>query len=108
MFILALAKLSTVEWLTNDQNTPAAATALVGEMEILIPLAGLIDIDAETTRLNKEIAKLQAEIAKCESKLKNTSFTDKAPADVVAQEKTRLSEFTLAVKQLQQQLVKLV
>lgn len=108
LFILALAKLSTVEWLVNDQITPAAATALVGEMEILIPLAGLIDIDAETTRLNKEIAKLQAEIAKCESKLKNTSFTDKAPADVVAQEKTRLSEFTLAIKQLQQQLVKLV
>ncbi|NNM58326.1 MAG: valine--tRNA ligase [Legionellales bacterium] len=104
LFILALAKLSSVEWLTNDQVAPAAATALAGEMEILIPLAGLIDVDAETTRLNKEIAKLQAEIAKCEGKLNNASFINKAPADVVTQEKARLDEFSLAVKQLQQQL----
>ena len=107
LLIVTLAKISSVEWLAPKQAVPAAATALMGEMEMFIPLAGLIDLGAETARLNKEIAKLQAEILKCENKLNNPGFVDKAPAAVVAQEKSRIAEFTLAMGQLQQQLEKL-
>lgn len=107
LFITALAKLESITWLNDEADLPAAATALVGEMEILIPLAGLIDVTAETARLNKEISKLQAEINKCETKLGNPTFVDKAPPAVVVQEKQRLSDFSAALQQLQEQLKKL-
>jgi len=107
LFITTLAKIESLHWLNDNDPRPAAATALVGEMEILIPLAGLIDVAAETSRLNKEIAKLQQEITKCESKLGNPSFVDKAPPAVVVQEKQRLNDFGTAIAQLREQVVKL-
>jgi valyl-tRNA synthetase len=107
LFIINLAKLSSVQWLSNSDTRPAAATALVGEMELLIPLAGLIDVTAETARLNKEVAKLQIEINKCTAKLSTPNFVDKAPPAVVEQEKQRLAEFSAAMQQLVEQLANL-
>jgi valyl-tRNA synthetase len=107
LFIRSLAKVNSIDFLAADIEAPAAATALVGQMELLIPLAGLIDVTAETARLNKEIGKLQAEITKCETKLGNPTFVDKAPPAVVVQEKQRLSDFSAALQQLQEQLKKL-
>jgi valyl-tRNA synthetase len=104
LFIKTLAKLASVQWLKSNDTLPPAATALVGEMELLIPLAGLIDTAAETARLTKEVNKLQIEINKCEAKLCNPGFVDKAPAAVVEQEKQRLAEFKSAIKQFQEQL----
>jgi valyl-tRNA synthetase len=83
---------------------PAAATALVGKMEILIPLEGLIDKDAEIARLNKEMSKLDKVIKQSSGKLNNENYVAKAPAEVVAKEREKLAEIEQAYQQLQQQL----
>lgn len=100
-FISKLANLESVELLNGD--APAAATALVGKMEILIPLAGLIDKDAEIARLDKEMAKLDKIIKQSAGKLSNENYVAKAPADVVAKEREKLAELEQALSQLAQQ-----
>ena len=106
-FIEALAKVESSQWLAETDETPECATALVGEMKILIPLAGLIDKDAELARLEKEIGKLQINIDKTTAKLINKNFVDKAPAEVVEKERDRLAEMSKAAEQLQQQAKKI-
>lgn len=105
-FVKTLAKIESVEWLT-DQTAPESAIALIGDMKILIPLAGLIDKDAEIARLEKEIGKINANLEKSEAKMSNTSFVDKAPEAVVAKERQRIEEMHTAVKQLNEQLIKI-
>ena len=100
-FISKLANLESIELLTGE--APAAATALVGKMEILIPLEGLIDKDAEIARLDKEIAKLDKIIKQSAGKLSNENYVAKAPADVVAKERDKLAELEQALSQLTQQ-----
>lgn len=100
-FISRLANLESVEFLTGE--APAAATALVGKMEILIPLEGLIDKDAEIARLDKEISKLDKIIQQSAGKLSNDNYVAKAPADVVAKEREKLAELEQSLSQLQQQ-----
>jgi len=106
-FIESLAKVESSQWLDNNEDAPESATALVGEMKILIPLAGLIDKDAELARLEKEIGKLQVNIDKTTAKLVNKSFVDKAPEAVVAKERARLEEMSKAVEQLNEQAAKI-
>ncbi len=72
-------------------------------MKILIPLAGLINKDAELARLEKEINKIQVNVDKTTSKLVNKNFIDKAPAAVVEKERSRLTEMTKAIEQLKEQ-----
>lgn len=100
-FISRLANLESVEFLTGE--APAAATALVGKMEILIPLEGLIDKDAEIARLDKEISKLDKIIKQSAGKLSNENYVAKAPADVVGKEREKLAELEQSLSQLQQQ-----
>lgn len=102
-FILSLAKIESVDWLEKNEEAPESAIALVGEMKILIPLAGLIDKDAELARLTKEIGKLQVNVDKTTAKLVNKNFVDKAPANVVDKERERLAEMSKAIEQLQEQ-----
>jgi valyl-tRNA synthetase len=106
-FIETLAKIEHSEWLAESEKTPESATALVGEMKILIPLAGLIDKDAELARLEKEIGKLQSNVDKTTAKLVNKNFIDKAPADVVEKERERLAEMSKAIEQLNEQAEKI-
>jgi valyl-tRNA synthetase len=106
-FINSLAKLESVEWLDHDSEAPKSATALVGEMQILIPLAGLIDKDAALSRLTKDISKLQVNIDKGNAKLQNANFVDKAPAAVVDKERQRVEEMARAKQQLEQQAEKI-
>ena len=101
--IAYLAKIDTQRWLSADEAEPQSSAALAGTLKLLIPLEGLIDVDAERARLDKEIAKLSAEIQKCETKLSSDTFVSGAPAAVVAQERQRLSEFTGKRAQLSQQ-----
>ena len=72
-------------------------------MEILIPLEGLIDKDAEIARLDKEISKLDKIIKQSAGKLSNENYVAKAPADVVAKEREKLAELEQSLTQLQQQ-----
>ncbi|MCK5335459.1 MAG: hypothetical protein KAQ67_04820, partial [Gammaproteobacteria bacterium] len=80
---------------------------LIGDMKILIPLAGLIDKDAEIARLEKETGKISANLEKSEAKMSNASFVDKAPEAVVAKERQRIEEMHTALKQLNEQLEKI-
>lgn len=105
--IVTLAKFASAKWLTATDTIPESATALVGDLEILIPMAGLIDKKEESARLNREISKLEKETERTESKLQNPSFVDKAPADVVAKEKDKLAELKITVEKLQKQLEKI-
>jgi valyl-tRNA synthetase len=102
-----LARTETQRWLEADAAEPASATAIVGEMKILIPLAGLIDVGAEKTRLAKEIKRIEGEIAKCRGKLSNANFVQNAPAEVVAQENQRLKDFDTTIAALNEQLGRL-
>ena len=102
-----LARSETPRWLAADEAEPAAAAAIVDQLRLLIPLAGLIDLDAERKRIEKEIARVEAEIEKCQVKLGRESFVASAPAPVVEQERKRLTEFTLLLASLREQLAKL-
>ena len=102
-FLSKLAKLDSVAWLNQDEEAPMSATALVGDMEILVPMAGLIDKDAELARLNKETEKLQKELMKVKGKLNNEKFVSNAPEEVVAKEKSRLEEMETTLSKLNQQ-----
>lgn len=107
-YLKKLTKLESIEWLEEGEQAPAAATALAAELEILVPLAGLIDVQAEVERLQKEIAKLEKEVARLSGKLSNESFIAKAPKDVVAaqREKLRAQEHSLETLAQQQQRLK--
>ncbi len=105
--IMTLAKLASVTWLTQEDLPPESATALVGELEILIPMAGLIDKTEESSRLNREIAKLVKEVERAEAKLQNPNFVDRAPNDVVEKERARLAEIQSLMMKLTQQLEKI-
>ncbi|HET8710096.1 MAG TPA: valine--tRNA ligase [Spongiibacteraceae bacterium] len=102
-FLKKLAKLSSIEWLDAGTEPPPAATQLAGAMELLVPMAGLIDKNAELTRLNKEVDKLAQEITRLDTKLANPGFIDKAPAEVVAKERERLAAQQQALSQLKEQ-----
>lgn len=103
-FLSSLAKLESLTWLKAGDEAPMSATQLVGDMKVLVPMAGLIDKDAEIARLNKEIEKLSKEISRAEGKLKNPKFVDKAPEEVVNKEKEKLTEAKAANEKLAAQL----
>ncbi|HKZ11904.1 MAG TPA: valine--tRNA ligase [Rhodanobacteraceae bacterium] len=102
-----LARCDAPRWLAAGEAEPAAAAAVVGTLRVLIPLAGLIDLDAERTRLNKEITRIQVEIKKCEGKLGNANFVDHAPATVVEQERNRLADWNKQLGALRGQAARL-
>ena len=102
-YLRKLAKLESAEWLEATDEAPVAATALVGELEILVPMAGLIDRDAELARLSRETEKLEKELARIQGKLGNPGFRDKAPAAVVAKEQEKMQALQQALDTLQEQ-----
>ncbi|HHC74370.1 MAG TPA: valine--tRNA ligase, partial [Thiothrix sp.] len=106
-FIHTLAKVENITWLNNDDETPESATALVGDMKILIPLAGLIDKTAESARLHKEIEKLNKSLQSLNGRLKNPKFVEKAPEHLVNQVKQQATDQQAALAQLEAQLVKI-
>ncbi|ABG42066.1 valyl-tRNA synthetase [Paraglaciecola sp. T6c] len=102
-FLGALAKLESVELLQPEEEAPASATALVGEMEILIPMAGLIDKDAELARINRALAKIEADFGRTQGKLSNEKFVSNAPPAVIDKEKAKLDDFTMQMTKLKEQ-----
>ena len=99
----SLAKLTHIHILDQNEEAPMSATAVVNEVELLIPMAGLIDKDAELSRLQKELKKLEKEIHFIEEKLSNPSFTAKAPEAVIAKDKDRLQQAQTAHQKLHEQ-----
>lgn len=103
----SLAKLESIQQLSVNDDAPESATALVGEMKVLIPLAGLIDKDQEIARLNKEIEKLEKQKIQFSAKLNNKKFTNGAPKAVVNKEKEKLTSVESAIIDLSSQLKKI-
>jgi valyl-tRNA synthetase len=106
-FLIKLAKLESIDWLDNPEQAPMSSTQLFNKMEVLVPMADLIDISAEKERLGKEIDKLQAEIKRLKGKIGNKKFADNAPAEVVDKEKAKLQNAENSLVQLQEQLEKI-
>lgn len=106
-FLQTLAKLESVTWLNVGDEAPMSATALVGDMEVLVPMAGLIDKDAEIARLQKEIDKATKDLERIQGKLSNDSFVAKAPAEVVEKERAKCDDLQLAVSKLEEQKVRI-
>ena len=96
----SLSRLSKIHCLTNDEKVPVSASAVVGDIELLIPMAGLIDKEAELGRLEKELAKLEKDITFVEGKLNNPKFTDKAPPDIISKEREKLAQSQLTKEKL--------
>jgi len=79
------------------KGTPSALTELG---ELFLPLEGLVDVEAEKARLNKERARIEGEIEKAQAKLNNPAFTEKAPANVLEEHKKRLTEWQAKLQQV--------
>lgn len=99
----SLAKLDEIKVLANGEETPACATSLVGKSELMIPMAGLIDKDAELARLAGEVKKTQGEIKRIEGKLGNEGFVAKAPEAVIAKEREKLEGYQETLVKLEAQ-----
>ena len=102
-----LLKLETIEWLQPGDRAPASAPAIVGELKLLVPLQGLVDLDAERTRLDKEIKRVEIEIGKCNGKLASDTFVQNAPPAVVEQERKRLADWNTQLAGMREQRAKL-
>lgn len=102
--IQRLAGIGEARVLAAGEAAPQAAAALLGSMNILVPMAGLIDVDAELERLGKRRNKVEQELARATAKLGNENFVRNAPAEVVARERARVEEFKRELAQLADQL----
>jgi valyl-tRNA synthetase len=106
-YLLKLGRLESITWLKAGENAPESAIALVGDMKILIPMAGLIDKEAELARLTKEIQRIENELPRIEGKLSNAAFVDKAPPEVIAKEREKLAGLKSALNNLNEQQAKI-
>ncbi len=93
--LTSLSKVARIHYLKPDAEAPLSASAVIGDLELLIPMADLIDKDAELARLEKEIGKLNKDIALAEGKLNNPTFSEKAPADIIGKEREKLAQALL-------------
>jgi len=102
-----LARTESISVLSDTDDEPESAITLVGDMRVLIPMAGLIDKEAEIKRLEKEIGRFDGEIQRLEKKLSNSGFVDKAPEAVVQKERDKLVDAEKALANLQAQMTKI-
>ena len=98
-----LARIDSFEWIDEARDTAQCAVALVGDLKILVPLKGLVDVEAELARLRKQLDSEQSMLAKAESKLVDRRFVENAPGPVVKQEKERQAAHAANVINLREQ-----
>jgi len=106
-YIRKLARIEDIEFIDSEQSVPGAATAILGEMRILVPLVGLIDVAQEQDRLGKQLFGVRTDLEKAQRKLRNEQFVSNAPDEVVYKERTRVEELATRADQLSQQLQRL-
>jgi valyl-tRNA synthetase len=105
-YLARLAGIEPPRLLAPGQTAPISAVALLGSLEILVPMAGLVDPAAELARLTKRLNKANTDLGKLQSKLSNPDFAKNAPPDVVAKDQQRLSELHLEIRQLSAQIAR--
>ena len=107
LFLSKLARLESITFLAAGDEAPMSAIQRVGELEVLVPMAGLIDKEAELKRIDKEHEKQQKVITGLENKLGNEKFVGRAPADVVEKERAKLADAQAELALLESQRVKI-
>ena len=100
-------RVESVAILAESEEPPASATALIGDTRLLVPMQGLIDVDTERKRLEKQRNKVEADLERARGKLGNPNFVNNAPAAVVTQERERVESFQRTIEQLAEQLDRL-
>jgi valyl-tRNA synthetase len=103
-YLEKLAGLESITVLPEGTHPPESAIALVGDLSVLVPMAGLIDAAAEAERLGKQLVKVRQDLNKTQTKLSNDNFVRNAPPEVVEQERTRVAELQRTVTNLTAQL----
>ena len=103
-YLQKLAKLKDISWLEDGHEAPASATQRFDELEILVPLEGLIDVDAERSRLKKEINKLLSGLKAVETKLNNKKFVNNAPSSIVVKEREKKNQISSTLESFETQL----
>jgi valyl-tRNA synthetase len=99
-----LGRIQSSQWIDEDADTSECAVALVGDLKVLIPLKGLVDVEEELARLNRQLAHEESDLNKSEGKLGNRRFIENAPAAVVEQERQRLASHRANVENLHLQI----
>ena len=107
LLLKRVGRVESVHPLGDGEEAPASATALLNNMRLLVPMAGLIDVAAEKSRLGKQRDKADTDLSKALAKLANESFVNNAPEAVVTQERERVAEFRQQIAQLDEQIAKL-
>ena len=102
-FLKSLARLESIRVLVDGEVAPLSVKKLIGATELMIPMAGLIDKEAELARLAKEVARLVGECGRIEGKLGNEAFVAKAPDAVIAKEREKLEDYRLQLTKLEAQ-----
>ena len=102
-----VARVKSVTVIADGEEAPASATALMGDLRLLVPMKGIIDVDAERARLTRQFDKVQVEMNRTRGKLGNEKFVNNAPAAVVTKENERLLEFERQIVQLEEQIARL-
>ncbi|HEY5654966.1 MAG TPA: valine--tRNA ligase [Woeseiaceae bacterium] len=100
-------RVASIDALGTGDPEPVSATALLGDMRILVPMKGVIDVEAELGRLQKHRERAAADLARCRGKLNNDNFVSNAPAEVVDKERARAADLDRQIAQLEQQIAKL-
>jgi valyl-tRNA synthetase len=106
-YLERLAALERITVVEPGASVPQAAAAMVGDLSLLVPMAGLIDVTAEIERLAKVLAKANQDLTKMRARLSNESFVRNAPADVVAKDREREAELERTITALSAQLERL-
>ena len=107
VYIMRLARLSSLTIGKGLEKPEDAALQVAGDIEIMVPLKGLVNVEEEEKRLLKEIGKIDKDVEFLEKKLENPSFVERAPADLVAKEREKLAEFVNKKRLLEESMVKI-
>ena len=99
-----LANVTSIRWLDEDDEAPLNALSLVDDLKVMVPLAGIIDLEAERGRIGKEVERAQQELEKIEKKLSNEAFIAKAPEAIVTKDRERAADLQTTLQTLQKQL----
>ncbi len=99
-YLEVVGRMASVNWLEAGAAAPESAMKLVGDTKVLVPLGAFIDKQAELERLAREIGKIEKELAKLGERLKNPRFVERAPREVVEQERRRAGELETALAKL--------
>lgn len=105
--IMKLSRLSGIQWVAPNQKPQQSVIAFANNLEVIIPLAGVIDFTAEAAKIQKELVKLDKDQAQLRAKLEKPDFLNRAPKNIIEQEKNRLADIQNKIRQQRDILVRM-